>query len=157
MGVDIEMVQATPSERVELLGLIRSELADRGDAIMKAMGLTWDQFEELYETRGEVRTLKRMGAVVGFCWIEHRGSELHLHAIFVLPEQRGRGIGSATLRSLEAEFQDQAEVIELGVENDNAAARRLYERHGFEAAKVLPEVGFTVMRKRVAGERSGGR
>jgi len=147
MRIDIRLEAASPSERVELLHLIQGELADRMATIRQVMGITWPQFEKLYESRGEVRTMSRDGSVVGYCWIEHRGTELHLHAIFVLPEQRGRGIGSAALNALEAEFHNRVEVIELGVANDNTAARRLYERHGFEVQQVLPELGFTVMRK----------
>jgi ribosomal protein S18 acetylase RimI-like enzyme len=133
---------------------MRDELADRFDRIMRLIGLTWSQLEGLYESRGEVRTLKRGRVVEGYYWIEQRGRELHLHAIFVLPEQRGRGVGSAALRSLEDEFRGKVDVIELGVEQDNVGARSLYERHGFKVEQVLPDLGFDIMRKRLGGEPS---
>ena len=44
-----------------------------------------------------------------------------------------------------------ADVIELGVEQDNEEANALYERLGFEVAKVLPELGFEIMTKRLSG------
>jgi len=148
----IESAPATQSERAALLTLMRNELAGRFDQITRLMGLTWPQFEALYESRGDVRTLKCSGARVGYCWIEQRGRELHLHALFVLPEHRGRGVGSAALRGLEEEFLGSVDVIEVGVEQDNSRAKSLYERCGFQVTRVLPELGFEIMRKRLGGE-----
>lgn len=139
---------ATPSERAELLALVRANLADRCDQIMAAIGLTWPQFEELYASRGEVRTLRCGDAAAGYCWIEERDRTLHLHALFVLPEEQGRGVGSAALRGLADEFRDRVDAIELGVEQANRRARALYERHGFRVEETLPELGFFIMRKR---------
>jgi len=152
VAAQVESVCATPAERAALLELMRGELASRLDRIMALMGLTWPAFEKLYESRGEVRTIRADGIVAGYDWIEHRGRELHLHAIILLPEHRGRGIGGTVLRALEREFAGRVDVIELGVEQDNTGARSFYLREGFAAERVLPDLGFEVMRKRVRGE-----
>jgi GNAT superfamily N-acetyltransferase len=104
MRRDIESTPATADERDNLLGLMREHMADRLERTLQLMGLTLDQFTELYRTRGEVRTIRHRGTVAGYYWIEKRGRDLHLHAIFVLPEHRGLGIGSAAMQDLEREL-----------------------------------------------------
>ena len=145
--VEVDLVPATAGERAVLWSMMREELADQFERITQVLGLSWEEFEAHYATRGEVCTLRRGGEVAGYCWIELRECELHLHAIMVLPAQRGRGIGSAALRRLEAEFRDHADVIELGVSHDNPRARSLYERVGFVVVTTLHDVGYDIMRK----------
>lgn len=152
MRSDIETTTATPDERGSLLGLMREHMADRLERTLQLMGLTLDQFTELYRTRGEVRTIRHRGAVAGYYWIEKRDRDLHLHAIFVLPEHRGLGIGSAAMQDLEREFESQVDHIELGVHEANEGARSLYLRGRFEVDKTLPELGFVIMRKRLRDE-----
>ena len=131
---------------------MRDDLSDDVDVIMRALGITWAAFERLYESRGEVRAITAGAESMGYCWIEHRGRELHLHAVFVLPPHRGRGIGTAALRALEREFRGKADTFELGVRESNEGARSLYEREGFSTVSVLPEIGFRIMRKQIGGE-----
>ncbi len=145
--LDVELVPATAAERAALWAMMRDELADQFDRIAQAMGISWAEFEALYAARGEVLTVRCAGEVAGYGWIELRHRELHLHAIFVLSEHRGRGIGSAALRRLEAKFGHQADVIELGVSHGNPRARALYERVGFVVVTTLPDVGYDIMRK----------
>jgi ribosomal protein S18 acetylase RimI-like enzyme len=154
MGSDIESTPATPDERSNLLALMREHMADRLERTLQLMGLTLEQFAELYRTRGEVRTIRHRGAVAGYCWIEKRDRDLHLHAIFVLPEHRGLGIGSAVMQDLEREFGAQVDRIELGVHEANEGAKSLYLRQGFEVEKTLPELGFVIMGKWLQGEPS---
>lgn len=63
--------------------------------------------------------------------------ELQLLAIGVLPAQRGRGAGSALLAGvLEAVWARGGRRVILEVARSNTAARRLYERAGFEVFNV---------------------
>ena len=148
----IDSRPATQEEKAELLAFMRGDLADDMDVIMRFLGIKWSEFERLYASRGQVRSITADGESVGYCWIEHRGRELHLHAIFVLPSHRGWGIGTAALRGLEQEFRGEADVFELGVRESNEGARSLYQREGFATASRLAEVGFLVMRKQLGGE-----
>jgi ribosomal protein S18 acetylase RimI-like enzyme len=59
----------------------------------------------------------------------HKGS---VYAMYVVPEARGQGIGSALLEALIGDASGIVEQLRLGVVDDNAAAIRLYEKHGFE-------------------------
>jgi ribosomal protein S18 acetylase RimI-like enzyme len=61
------------------------------------------------------------------------GDELRLLDIAVLPEWRGRGIGTALIVELVEEASQDGLLLSLHVELDNPA-RRLYERLGFVVA-----------------------
>jgi len=66
----------------------------------------------------------------GYGFVDERTPEL---AIAVVPNARGKGVGSALLGAL----LDRARVegygaISLSVDRNNAGAIELYERHGFE-------------------------
>ena len=147
---------ATVAERANLLALMHAELAERLGRTLALLEMTWPQFEALVAARGEVRAIEVGGAVAGYVWIEQRGRDLHLHAIIVLAPRRGRGVGSAALRALEAEFVGHVDAVELGVEEGNARARAWYLRQGYRVSRLLPELGFGVMRKALVDRAGSG-
>ncbi len=62
-----------------------------------------------------------------------RGEAAYLYALRVRPEYRGRGIGTDLVREAEALLRQRGYARALiSVAKDNDAARRLYERLGFE-------------------------
>jgi ribosomal protein S18 acetylase RimI-like enzyme len=66
----------------------------------------------------------------GFGFVDERTPEL---AVAVVPNARGKGIGDALLRALLGRAREDGHAaISLSVDRQNAAAIRLYERHGFE-------------------------
>ena len=76
--------------------------------------------------------------VVGFVatWVSH------LDQLFVDPEHQGEGLGTALLSTALARMPLP---VTLNVFEDNAPARRLYERHGFrEIDRFLNETERTV-------------
>jgi GNAT superfamily N-acetyltransferase len=55
-----------------------------------------------------------------------------LDELYVAPEVRGRGLGSALLAAAEALTRQRGgELLEINVDGDDTAARRFYERHGY--------------------------
>jgi GNAT superfamily N-acetyltransferase len=59
-----------------------------------------------------------------------------LDEMYVVPDRRGRGIGSAVLQYFIAEARRRAvELIEINVDEGDVDAHRFYERHGFSATE----------------------
>ncbi|HEY8555586.1 MAG TPA: GNAT family N-acetyltransferase [Burkholderiales bacterium] len=65
-----------------------------------------------------------------------QAESFYVSAMAVLPEHRGRGIGSRLLRLAEAEARDhRLSLLSLIVFEGNAGARRFYARAGFEETR----------------------
>ena len=78
------------------------------------------------------------GKIVGMArFVQDTGSDKERHkgsvyGMFVAPEARARGVGSALLAALIEYASDIVEQLRLGVVDTNAEAIRLYQKHGFE-------------------------
>ena len=138
----------------EFLQLMRDQAADYLECTLEIMEMTREQFSQIFRTVGRVYGIYEGSQLVGFYWIEERGQELHLHGLVLKEQFQGRGSGTQILRKLEAEYRDSMEVIELGVHESNERARTLYERLGYETVRVLDDLGFRVMQKRLSNEPS---
>jgi len=80
-----------------------------------------------------VRTPERR--VTGFCAFWLVFDEIHINNIAIVPELRGRGIGTALLqRVIEEARRLGARRATLEVRASNEGARKLYERLGFYVA-----------------------
>lgn len=117
------------------------------EPVLAAMGMTRAKLEERMRDTGHVRTIEVDGEEVGSVWTELRGRTLHLHALLLDEASRGRGIGARVLGVLEEEVAGLADELELGVQDVNVAARRLYEKAGFREVAARPEIGFRILRK----------
>jgi ribosomal protein S18 acetylase RimI-like enzyme len=73
-------------------------------------------------------------AIVGFAAFD----DTMLNHIYVEPEHAGRGIGSALLAHVKSL---RPEGFDLWTFQDNAGARRFYERHGFRAIELTDGAG----------------
>ena len=55
-----------------------------------------------------------------------------LDELYVAPDRRGRGIGSALLASAERVVRERgSQLLEINVDGVDVDARRFYERHGY--------------------------
>jgi len=121
------------------------------EAVYRELGLGPEEAAALPRSVGELRQVEEDGRVAGYLWLELRDRTLHVHALLLEPEFRGHGLGAHVLASLETEFADRIDEVELGVLPGNARARTLYERTGFE--QVGERLGFLILRKRVRATR----
>ncbi|SHG49376.1 Ribosomal protein S18 acetylase RimI [Jatrophihabitans endophyticus] len=71
---------------------------------------------------------------------------LYVLDIVLAPARRGHGLGSAALAGVAAEADATGREVRLHVWSDNAGARRLYERLGFEYATDA-DAGHLAMRR----------
>ncbi len=97
------------------------------------------------------------GSVVGYAGLDHGGDVADVMTVAVLPAWRGRGLGDVLLEDLVRRAEGRgATALMLEVRADNAAALRLYGRHGFERVAVRRryyqpgDVDAHVMRRRLA-------
>lgn len=72
---------------------------------------------------------------------EYGGVCIWVEDIYVIPEYRGRGIGTQLFQFLEGRYRDKAVRIRLEVEKNNQRAVECYKKIGFE------EVPYTEMSK----------
>jgi ribosomal protein S18 acetylase RimI-like enzyme len=55
-----------------------------------------------------------------------------LDELYVMPEHRNQGLGTALLQAAETELITRGgEVLEIGVDGEDVDAQRFYERHGY--------------------------
>lgn len=103
---------------------------------------------------------ERDGQIVGYAGLMCIEPIADVQTIAVVPEQEGRGIGSALLTELIRESRlRRAEDVLLEVRADNPRAQQLYRRYGFEQIHVRPRyyrdgVDALIMRLRLGASDS---
>ena len=96
----------------------------------------WSELAVVPETRHYV-VADDDGDLVGYGGLFATRHQADVQTVAVAPGRQGEGLGATLLRALldEASRRGCAEVL-LEVREDNAAARKLYERFGFERISV---------------------
>ena len=117
--------KATLSDIPAVAALERAEFPDGADEGM---------LTRLWKTDGGVILAAGEGdALLGYVWARFVLDEGEIGNIAVAPERRRCGVGAALLEALFAESERRgAAVLRLEVRESNLAARRLYEKNGFE-------------------------
>jgi ribosomal-protein-alanine N-acetyltransferase len=99
---------------------------------------TDQQYQQMFQVGSEparlVAVVKSMdSSVVGFLVARHIAPEWELENIVVDPAVRSQGLGKQLIDFLFARAREtNSEVVFLEVRESNAAARKLYERAGFD-------------------------
>lgn len=124
---------------LQLIPATTSHCAFARDLTRRAMlpyygqyGLLWveDAFDQAWGWR-EQWLVADGTAVLGYCSLSQDRQALFIRELHLLPEHRGRGVGSWVLEQLALwARQRQLPLLRLMVFRSNPA-RRLYQRHGF--------------------------
>ena len=112
--------------------------------------------------RRDYVVVHREGELAAYAGLDHGGQVADLMTITVAPAHRGTGLGSGLLDELEARAAAAgAEALMLEVRADNAPARALYDRRGYDVLSVRRgyyqpgNVDALVMRKMLAQNGAG--
>ncbi len=139
---------------LETLAALEQELFE-GDA--------WSVESWWHELAGRPRrdyvvAVGESGAILGYAGLDLAGETGDVMTVAVAPHAQGRGLGHHLLTELlrRAEASGIRSLLRE-VRADNAAARKLYERHGFDVISVRRryyqpgDVDALVMRKLIGG------
>ncbi len=139
-GFEVELALAGEAELPALLPLIAeyhafegvaSTPADRETAVRTL--LTHPEFGAIWLVRADDRIAGYIALCRGFS-IEFNGFDAFVDEFYLAAEFRGHGIGTRVLRLIRAEASARGiNALHLEVARDNAPARALYRKAGFEA------------------------
>ena len=122
----IALYAATRHEELQLAGW-DAEAEDR--FVRQQFGAQDNHYREHYP--GATFDLVEVeGRAVGRLYVHRRPTEIRLMDIALLPEVRGKGIGSHLIRHLMSEAKCERKTLSIHVEIFNPA-QRLYDRLGF--------------------------
>ena len=147
LGVSLRA--ATAADRAHLLRVYASTREEElaivpwtGAEKHAFLAMQFDARERDYSSRFSTDghfVVERGGVPIGYYWLHRGETELRLLDVALLPEHRGRGIGTRLMKSLIDEARAKGLPVRLYVLS-NGAARRLYDRLGFTAAASEPSV-----------------
>lgn len=88
------------------------------------------------------------GRPVGCLAMTSEPGTIFIRRLYIAPDRRGRGIGTAVLREVALWAESATSSIRLSVLSTNPAARRLYEREGFVPETMTADRIHLILRPR---------
>lgn len=154
MDADITVTQANSNDATEIADLWTTLAAGQreyGSHIRAETNREQIHRSVLRHIAGDRVLIARQGELTGFVMFSiERGTfeqdrqRGFVENLFVRPEERNDGIGSALLDAAERALRDRgAEVVALNVMARNEGARRFYRRHGYDPYRVELEKELT--------------
>jgi ribosomal protein S18 acetylase RimI-like enzyme len=137
----------TPEQYDEFLQMMWDDGQAYWENTMRIMQMTWEEYTQIFRTRGEMKAIYLDDNLAGFYWIEEREDTLHLHGLILKTIFQRQGIGTAVLTMLAEKYTGKLGKIELGVYQTNSGAIRLYEKMGFQITRSLDDLRFYIMQK----------
>lgn len=141
MTLPVRLRPETPADAPFMLRLYAStrerELANARWTLEQKAAFAQSQFElqrvhyRTYFAQASFDVVLWEEEKVGRLYVYREGSEILIVDLAILPEWRGRGIGTVLLSGLISEADASGRPVSLHVESENRA-RTLYERLGFE-------------------------
>jgi GNAT superfamily N-acetyltransferase len=121
------------STRWEELVIVTSWSDEQKRAFLESQFALQRHHYRTYYPGTDWRVLEQNGEPAGRLYVDRQAKELLVIDISLLPEWRGRGIGTVLMRAVIAEARDAGKVVTIAVEKFNPA-QRLYRRLGFHEA-----------------------
>jgi len=87
-------------------------------------------YERRFSQTASFDVVELDGVPIGRLYVERNPGEIHIVDVALLPRHRGRGIGAALIRGLQAECRESHRRLSIYVETFNRA-QSLYRRLGF--------------------------
>lgn len=148
----LKFVPATPEQYDQFLQMMWEDGQEYLRNAMRVMQMTWDEYAQIFRTRGEVRAIDQDADLAGFYWVEERGDTLHLHGLILKAKFQGQGIGTSVLTMLAESYASKMNIIELGVYQANTGAIKLYEKMGYKIIRSLDDLHFYIMQKSLTSQ-----
>ena len=145
--IDLSLRPATDADEALLLHVYTSAREEAPDLVRRHPDSRRQIIEHEFHGRQscypldfpgvEFFIVQRNGQAVGRLYLQDTAECLFVVDLILLPEWRGKGYGSALLKSIGAEAAGTGRPVRLHVEKQNAQARRLYDRLGFRQIKDI--------------------
>ncbi len=148
--VELELIGVSSEHEGLLLQLARDFHAEDGHPLSERGAKALTQAARGHPL-ARVWLIRERDQIVGYTvlglgfGIEYGGADAFVDDLYLVPEARGRGLGSVVLGLLEEQARELGlAALFLVVDPDNTPAQRLYRRRGFEGTHWL------LMAKRLA-------
>jgi ribosomal protein S18 acetylase RimI-like enzyme len=137
---DYRLRPASETDTAALLAIYvstrRDEVAQTGwpqaqqDAFLDMQARAQHEHYALHYPEAERLIIEVRGDIAGRLYVSEWEQEIRIVDIALLPQQRGNGLGSVLLKTLQDRARDSHKALTIHVEKNNPALR-LYQRLGF--------------------------
>jgi L-amino acid N-acyltransferase YncA len=144
--MSVRIAAMTSEHAADVLAIYQAGI-DEGDATFETDAPSWEAFDASKSAEHRLVALGDTGEVLGWAAVVPVSdrcvySGVVEQSVYVHPEARGRGVGSALLNALIASTERAGIwTVQSGIFPENVASLSLHERCGFRAVGVREKVG----------------